>query len=152
MAADSDSASYIHWIYNDFKLASSHNDMYCTEISSSGNAIDWTLVITTWNLCLFLFLCVAYNLNKIAVWTANNKLLHSTQFEVECKAFDNNGPQLSVRGQAHTHTLSLQAHTHSVPLRPGTHTHTLVGCGGKKTQRSLGVPGGTGQGMQMIRV
>ena len=88
-----------------------------------------------------------------AVCTANNNLLHPTQFEVECKAFDNNGPQLSVRGQAPTRTLSLQAHTHSVPaLRPGTHTHTLVGCGGKKAQRSLGVPGGTGQGMQMIRV
>ena len=78
------------------------------------------------------------------VWTANNNLLHSTQFEVECKAFDNNGPQLSVRGQAHTHSVSA--------LWPGTHTHTLVDCGGKKAQRSLGVPGGTGQGMQMIRV
>ena len=84
--------------------------------------------------------------------TANNNLLHCTRFEVECKAFDNNGPQLSVRGQAPTHTLSLQTHTHSLPLWPGTHTHTLVDCGGKKAQRSLGVPGGTGRGMQMIRV
>ena len=50
----------------------------------------------------------------------------------------------------HLHTLCLSKHIHT--LRPGTHTHTLVGCGGKKAQRSLGVPGGTGQGMQMIRV
>ena len=61
------------------------------------------------------------------VCTANNNLLHCTRFEVECKAFDNNGPQLSVRGQAHTHTLSLQAHVHTLCLCK--HIHTLSLCG-----------------------
>ena len=40
-----DNVRYIHWIYNDYKLASSHDVMYSTEISSSGNAMDWILVI-----------------------------------------------------------------------------------------------------------
>ena len=75
--------------------------------------------------------------------TANNNLLHCTRFEVECKAFDNNGPQLSVRGQAPTHTLSLQAHTHSEARHSHSHTRRLRR---EKSPTVFGRPGGDGAG------
>ena len=72
--------------------------------------MDWTMDIGNTNmksLPIHFPFCRLQSQQLCIVWTANNNLLHSTQFEVECKAFDNNGPQLSVRGQAPTHTLSL---------------------------------------------